>query len=55
MKLVGRKYIMDLMGWSAGTLWRKLKEGVFPAPLGLPGCHPRWDLAEVERFLAAKK
>lgn len=51
MKLVGRKYIMELMSWSETTLWRKTKEGFFLQPLRLPGSHPRWDLAEVERFL----
>ncbi len=33
--------------WSRTTLWRKAKDGSFPAPRYLPGGQRRWLLAEL--------
>ena len=54
-KLVGRKHIMQWLGWSGATIWRKTKDGTIPQPIRLPGCHPRWVLEELEEALLAKK
>lgn len=54
-KLVGRKYIMQWLGWSGATLWRKTKDGIIPQPIRIPGCHPRWVLEELEAALFATK
>jgi predicted DNA-binding transcriptional regulator AlpA len=54
-KLVGRKEIMQWLGWSGATLWRKIKDGTIPQPIRMPGCHPRWVLSELEEALLATK
>lgn len=50
-RLLDRRQVMDLMGWSSATLWRALQRGAFPAPLRLPGCHPRWRIEDVDGLL----
>lgn len=49
--LLGRRQVMEVMGWSSATLWRALQRGVFPQPLRLPGCHPRWRMSDIEGLL----
>jgi predicted DNA-binding transcriptional regulator AlpA len=50
-KIVNRKYIKQWLGWSDVTLWRHLKDGTIPAPISMPGCHPRWVLEDLESAL----
>jgi predicted DNA-binding transcriptional regulator AlpA len=38
---------MARLGWSRTTLWRRIKDGTFPAPRYLPGGQRRWLLAEL--------
>ena len=51
-RLITAKEVLDLTGYkSRTTLWRKVRENVFPAPVKLPGDAVRWREQEVQEWI----
>lgn len=48
-----RAEMMRELGVKSTALWRWEKMGAIPAPIRVPGCHPRWIREEVLAHLAA--
>jgi len=44
---INKAAVLSLMGYSAPTLWRRIRAGVFPRPFMVGPRSPRWTLSEV--------
>ena len=52
--LASAQQVLPIVGFSAPTLWRRVKDGSFPKPVSLPGGRStRWRVGEVREWLAA--
>ena len=48
---IRQKNLLGLLGFSAPTLWRKVKAGTFPKPVKLGEKMTAWRVAEVEEWM----
>jgi len=44
--------LMSILPFSAATLWRRCREGIFPAPVRLSAGITAWRVADIRRWLA---
>ncbi|WP_084598417.1 helix-turn-helix transcriptional regulator [Paraburkholderia atlantica] len=53
-QLVGdaKKQIAGLLPFSRATLWRRVKNGTFPAPIKLSERTTAWSTAEIRKWIA---
>lgn len=42
--------VMEAIGWSRATIWRKVKAGVLPAPFTFGPRSIAWDAAEIAQW-----
>lgn len=45
---------LEVVPFSAATLWRKVKEGTFPAPVKLSARVTCWRVSDVRQWMAAQ-
>jgi predicted DNA-binding transcriptional regulator AlpA len=50
-RVLNRRDVIELTGFSYVTLWKWMREGKFPRALDLNG-HPVWRSQDIDRFLA---
>ena len=50
VKILRKKEVCMIMGWSPTTLWRKVKDGLFPKPVDLGGPTIGWRQDEIVRY-----
>jgi prophage regulatory protein len=53
--LIRRAAVCEIVGLSAGTLYRLMSEGRFPRPFKITGTAVAWRLREVEAWVAARE
>lgn len=52
---IRQKSLLRLVGFSAPTLWRKVKAGTFPRPVKLGQNMTAWRCEEVQAWMGAQK
>lgn len=52
---IRQKGLLNLVGFSAATLWRKVKAGTFPKPVKLGQNMTAWRYEEVQAWMGAQK
>lgn len=52
---IRQKNLLSILGFSAPTLWRKVKAGTFPQPVKLGEKMTAWRLEEVQEWMEARK
>jgi prophage regulatory protein len=52
---IRQKGLLNLVGFSAPTLWRKVKAGTFPKPVKLGQNITAWRYEDVEAWMEAQK
>lgn len=52
---IRQKGLLTLVGFSAPTLWRKVKAGTFPKPVKLGQNMTAWRYEEVQAWMEAQK
>jgi prophage regulatory protein len=52
-KILRKPSVLDRTGWSAPTLWRRVKDGSFPPPRQIGPRAVGWLESEVEAAIAA--
>ena len=52
---IRQKKLLNLVSFSAPTLWRKVKAGTFPKPVKLGEKMTAWRYEEVEAWMEAQK
>ncbi len=52
---IRQKGLLNLVGFSAPTLWRKVKAGTFPKPVKLGQNMTAWRYEDVEAWMEAQK
>ncbi len=52
---IRQKGLLGLVGFSAPTLWRKVKAGTFPKPVKLGQNMTAWRYEEVQAWMEAQK
>lgn len=52
---IRQKGLLTLIGFSAPTLWRKVKAGTFPKPVKLGQNMTAWRLKEVQAWMEAQR
>jgi predicted DNA-binding transcriptional regulator AlpA len=52
---IRQKHLLPLLGFSAPTLWRKVKNGTFPKPIKLGENITAWLLDDVSEWIEVKK
>ena len=52
---IRQKGLLTLVGFSAPTLWRKVKAGTFPKPVKLGQNMTAWRYEEVQTWMEAQK
>lgn len=53
-RLIDKPQVLARVPWSDTTLWRRVKDGTFPAPLRISANRIAWREADVEAWIAAK-
>lgn len=51
-ELVGTKYLMKITNLGRTTIWRRLKEGLVPAPFTLGSSKPIWKKSTLDGWLS---
>ncbi len=54
-RIMRAKEVEELVGFSRTTLWRRIRDKQFPAPLRLGGSNSRavgWRVEEIDRWIA---
>lgn len=51
-ELVGLEYLMDILSCGRTTVWRRMRDGIVPAPLRLGSTKPRWKKSTLDNWLA---
>ncbi len=54
IQFIRQKHLLPLLGFSAATLWRKVKEGKFPKPVKLSENITAWQIKEVEKWIQGR-
>jgi prophage regulatory protein len=49
---IRQKGLLSLVGFSASTLWRKVKAGTFPKPIKLGANMTAWRVEEVHQWMS---
>jgi len=52
---IRQKGLLSLVGFSAATLWRKVKAGTFPKPVKLGHNMTAWRCEDVRAWMGAQK
>ena len=52
---IRQKSLLSLVGFSAPTLWRKVKAGTFPRPVKLGQNMTAWRYEEVQAWMEVQK
>lgn len=52
---IRQKQLLGFIGFSAPTLWRKVKAGTFPKPIKLGQNMTAWRSEEVQAWIEAQK
>lgn len=52
---IRQKGLLHLIGFSAPTLWRKVKAGTFPKPVKLGEKMTAWRYEEIQAWMEAQK
>jgi len=52
---IRQKSLIEKLGFSAPTLWRKVKAGTFPKPVKLGQNMTAWRCEEVQAWMEAQK
>jgi prophage regulatory protein len=52
---IRQKTLLPLLGFSAPTLWRKVKDGSFPKPIKLGDRMTAWRWEEVQAWMEARQ
>ncbi len=52
---IRQKQLLPMLGFSAPTLWRKVKEGSFPKPVKLSTNITAWNKADILLWIEEKK
>jgi len=50
-----KRQVLALVPFSGMTLWRKVKDGSFPAPVQLSERIPAWRVGDVREWLASRE
>lgn len=53
-RLLRLRDVLDRVGLSTATLYRRIKAGEFPAPMKLSAGIARWRESQVDRWIAEK-
>lgn len=53
-RLLRKPEVLSRVPWSDTTLWRRVKDGTFPAPVRISANCVAWDERAVEEFIAAR-
>ena len=53
--LLRKRQVLAIVPFSGMTLWRKVKDGSFPAPVQLSERIPAWRVADVRAWLASRE
>ncbi|MCE9954558.1 MULTISPECIES: helix-turn-helix transcriptional regulator [Aeromonas] len=51
---IRQSVLLPYLGFSASTLWRKVKQGTFPAPVKLSERVTAWDAEKVSAWILLK-
>ncbi|WP_429149548.1 helix-turn-helix transcriptional regulator [Aeromonas rivipollensis] len=51
---IRQSVLLPYLGFSASTLWRKVKQGTFPAPVKLSQRVTAWDAEKVSLWISSK-
>lgn len=51
---IRQKQLLPIIGFSAPTLWRKVKTGDFPKPVKLGKNITAWKMAEVNQWISER-
>jgi prophage regulatory protein len=49
--LLSRRQVMKVTTWGSTTLWRRVRDGSFPAPLKISAGRVAWPASDVEAWL----
>lgn len=52
---IRQKGLLNLVGFSAPTLWRKVKAGTFPKPVKLGQNMTAWRYEEIQAWMEAQR
>lgn len=50
--LLRMREVKEITKYSAATIYRKIKDGTFPRPIGLGGKAVRWRMADVQQWMS---
>ena len=53
-RLIRRKELIQMVGYSASSIWRRCKDGSFPHPVRLGPSSVAWRLSEVEEWMRSR-
>lgn len=51
---IRQKNLLPIIGFSAPTLWRKVKTGEFPQPIKLGKNMTAWRMADINKWIAER-
>lgn len=54
-RLIRRKELVKLVGYSATSIWRRCKDGSFPKALRIGPAAVAWRLSEVEEWIRTRE
>lgn len=54
LQFIRQKQLLPIIGFSAATLWRKVKEGKFPKPVKLSENITAWQVKDIEDWVKGK-
>ncbi|WP_423739502.1 helix-turn-helix transcriptional regulator [Desulfuromonas soudanensis] len=54
-RLVRRKELIEIVGYSASSIWRRIKDGSFPNSVRLGPSAVAWRLSEVEEWMRSRQ
>lgn len=53
-RLLRKKKVLERVPYSDTTLWRRVKDGSFPAPIRISANAVAWRESDIERWIAEK-
>lgn len=54
-RFIRRKEVIEMVGYSASSIWRRCKEGSFPRPVRLGPSAVAWRLSELEEWMRSRQ
>lgn len=54
-KFIRRKALVEMIGYSASSIWRRCKDGSFPLPVRLGPSAVAWRLSEIQDWMSSRQ